>query len=262
MKAKLFSILALLTLCFYMTGTAGAAGDDAEPLMFPSAYSAGAVSNGGTISGVVTYSGAPIQMTKLDITKDQHICGKTDKFDESIVVGKGNALQNTIVYLTDISKGADFPTKDAKGKPIKYEIDQNGCRFEPHIAVIPAEERLTMINSDGIMHNVHIFSEKGYNKAQTKTRKRLPVPAYKKVEGPVSVKCDVHGWMAGWIVYSNHPYIAVTNEKGEYKLENVPPGTYKVGYWHEALGSNKAAPASVTVEAGGMAKQDFTLKKM
>ena len=57
-----------------------------------------------------------------------------------------------------------------------------------------------------------------------------------------------------------HPYFAVTNEKGEFTLEDVPAGEYKLGYWHEACGTNSKAPVAVTVEAGGTITQDFTLK--
>lgn len=91
----------------------------------------------------------------------------------------------------------------------------------------------------------------------------MRVAAAKRAEGPVALRCDVHGWMAGWIAYIPHPYFAISNEKGEYKIANVPPGTYKLGYWHEACGTNKDAPVSVTVAAGGTVAQDFalTLKK-
>ena len=257
MKTQFVSIFALLIVCCYVAG-ADAAGDETpEQVVFPASYKAVKVTDGGTIKGVVKYKGELPEVKQFKITKNPEICGKTDKFDESLVVGEGNALKNTIVYLIDISEGAGFP----KDKKIKYEIDQDGCQFIPHVKVVPVGERLIMLNSDGIMHNVHIFSEinKVFNKAQTKTRKRMPVRAVKKPEGPVPIKCDVHGWMVAWIVYFPHPYYSVTNEKGEYKIENVPPGTYKLGYWHESCGTNKEAPVSVNVSAGGTVTEDFTL---
>ena len=141
-------------------------------------------------------------------------------------------------------------------------MDQKGCQFTPHVQIVPVGVRLTMLNSDRVNHNVHIFSSvnKPVNKQQTKNRRRMPLPAVKEAEGPVSVKCDIHGWMSAWIAYVPHPYFAVTNEKGEYTLEDVPAGTYKLGYWHEACGTNSASPVSITVEAGGAVTQDFELK--
>ncbi len=256
MKTKVVTILTLLIACVYVTTAAAAGGnEEVESLVFPASYKAMSVSNGGTISGMVKFDGTAPEMKKLEITKDVQVCGKTDKFDESIVLGEGNGLKNTIVYLTDISSGADFPS-DAK-----YEIDQKGCHFNPHVRLLPVGKRLTMINPDRINHNVHIFSSMNpaFNKSQPGTRRKMNVKAVKKAEGPVAVKCDVHGWMKAWIAYIPHPYFAVTDENGKYTLENVPPGTYKLAYWQEACGTNKAEPVSVTVEAGGTVTQDFTL---
>ena len=256
MKTYLLAGLALLLTSCYVSGAFAAEGAEVESLVFPDSYKASSVSNGGTISGVVKFDGDAPEMKVLEITKDQAVCGATDKYDEALVVGEGNALKNTIVYLIDISQGKDFD------KAVKPEIDQKGCKFTPHVQIVPVGARLTMLNSDKIMHNVHIFSSinAAVNKPQPKTRRKMPLKAVKKAEGPVEVKCDIHGWMSAWITYVPHPYFAVTNEKGEFILEDVPAGTYKLGYWHEACGTNSASPASVTVEAGGSVTQDFALK--
>ena len=258
MKSYLLASLAVLLACCFV-GTAFAADSgsgEMEMLVFPEAYKAMKVNNGGTISGVVKFEGDVPEKAALEITKDEKVCGADPKFDESLVVGEGNALKNTIVYLIDISAGKDFDEK------AKTEIDQKGCKFTPHVQIVPVGARLTMLNSDKIMHNVHIFSKinKPVNKAQPKARRKMPLKAVKKAEGPVEVKCDVHGWMSAWVSYVPHPYFAVTNEKGEFTLEDVPAGEYKLGYWHEACGTNSKAPVAVTVEAGGTVTQDFTLK--
>ena len=256
MKTYLLASLTVFLACCYVGGAFAADSDagETEMLVFPKSYTAGSVSSGGAISGVVTFEGDMPEMKVLEITKDEKVCGATDKYDESLVVGEGNALKNTIVYLIDISKGKDF---DKAAKP---EIDQDGCKFTPHVQIVPVGARLTMLNSDKIMHNVHIFSSNPVNKPQSKNRRRMPLKAVKKAEGPVSVKCDIHGWMSAWIAYVPHPYFAVTNEKGEFMLEDVPAGTYKLGYWHEACGTNSKEPAVVHVEAGATVTQNFTLK--
>jgi len=236
--------------------------EEMNKLVFPKAYKLVAVKDGGKISGVVKFEGEVPEKKKLEITKDPKVCDVTEKFDESLVVGEGNVLKNTIVYLMDISQGKDF---DAEAK--KPEIDQKECRFDPHIQIVPVGEVLTVLNSDKATHNVHIFGTKenntSVNKQQTKNRKKMRLSregVAKKAQGPIEVKCDIHGWMKAWVAYVPHPYFAVTNEKGEFTLEDVPAGTYKLGYWHEACGTNNKEPVTVTVTAGGEVKQDFTLK--
>jgi uncharacterized protein (DUF2141 family) len=74
----------------------------------------------------------------------------------------------------------------------------------------------------------------------------------------VKITCDAHPWMTGWIVVSEDPYVAVTDASGNFKIENVPPGTYTLEAWHETLGSTKQ---QVAVKAGETAKVAFELKK-
>jgi uncharacterized protein (DUF2141 family) len=77
-----------------------------------------------------------------------------------------------------------------------------------------------------------------------------------KVEKPevIEVKCDVHGWMHGWLVATETPYFAVTDNSGSFKLTDVPPGNYTVEVWHEKLGKNTQ---KVTVKAKEEAKVNF-----
>lgn len=262
MKTKVFAALLVLLVCGIglIVFADNHAKEEENNIVFPASYATMKVSNGGKITGVVKFEGEVPKMKELDINKDAAICGKEAKFDESVVVGEGRELKNTIVYLMDITKGNDF---DAKAK--KPEIDQKGCKFSPHVQIVPVGERLTMLNTDPITHNVHIMLNNAdmgqdINKQQNRMLKKLRIKAISTSGGPVEVKCDIHSWMKAWIVYAPHPYFAVTNEKGEFSLENVPPGTYKLGYWHEACGTNNKEPQSITVTAGGEVKQDFTLK--
>lgn len=259
MKTKMLTCLAVLLVCsFGLVVFADNHGDDEEmnDLVFPDSYTVASVSDGGKINGVVKFEGEVPEMKKLEITKDEKICGAEEKFDESVVVGEGNVLKNTIVYLMDISTGKDFSAEEKKP-----EIDQKGCQFNPHVQIIPVGERLVMLNNDRVTHNVHIkLANDDINKQQTRMIKKLRIKKIEKAEGPVEVKCDIHGWMKAFVAYVPHPYFAVTNEKGEFSLEGIPAGTYKLGYWHEACGNNNKEPVSVTIAAGGEVKQDFTLK--
>lgn len=259
----MFACLALLIACGFciIVFADNHEEEDMNKLVFPEAYKIEAVANGGKISGVVKFDGEVPEKKKLAINKDPAVCDTVAKYDESLVVGEGNVLKNTIVYLMDVTKGKDFD-KDAK-----VELDQKDCRFDPHVQIIPVGATLTVLNSDKATHNVHIFGTKknntSVNKQQPRTRKKMRLSregVAKGPEGPVEVKCDIHGWMRAWVAYVPHPYFAVTNEKGEFTLEDVPAGTYKLGYWHEMCGTNNKEPVAITVEAGGEVEQDFTLK--
>ena len=213
----------------------------------PSVPAAGAA--GGTIAGVVKYAGDPPALKKIPPTKDKKVCGKAPIYDESLVVDKATKGIQWAVVSVQGAKGK----WDGKGAT----LDQKGCMFRPHVLVAPPG-KITVLNSDKILHNFHSYSKKNppLNRAQPGFRKKMKVE-FKKGE-LVKVTCDAHSWMTGWIVVTDHPYVGVTDEKGSFKIENVPPGTYTLEVWQETLGTSKK---KVTVKAGETVKVAFELKK-
>ena len=211
-------------------------------------YSGGDVKDGGSISGTVKFKGSAPAPKKLDVGKDKEVCDKAPKMDQTLVVKDGN-LANAVVTITDIKSGKKI---DAK----KVTYDQGGCEYKPHVLAFPAGTTVEILNPDGILHNIHSYSKVNspFNQAQPKFKKSLEV----KIEKPeaVEVKCDVHGWMHGWLVATANPYFAVTDGSGSFKLTDVPAGSYTVEVWHEKLGKSTQ---KVTVKAKEDAKANFEL---
>ena len=228
----------------------------AFPLSSLLAYDGGAVSDGGTISGVVKFKGAAPAPKKLEVTKDKEVCAKSAKSDPSLIVSGGN-LVNAVVSITDIKKGK-------KMEPQKVTLDQNVCEYHPHVLAFVAGSSVDIVNPDGILHNIHSYSKVNtpFNMAQPKFKKTMTV----KIDKPeiISLKCDVHGWMSGWFFVADNPYFSVTDNNGGFKLTDVPPGTYTVEVWHETLADGiKTKPVSqkVTVKAKEEAKVNFEMAK-
>ncbi len=213
------------------------------------AYEGGDVSNGGTIAGTVKLVGDAPAAKALKVDKDQATCGHDDLPSETLMLS-GDSIQNAVVSITNISKGKKFEG----GTPA---IDQKGCVFVPHVAMIPQGSSIKLLNSDDVMHNLHSWSMKN-------TAFNEGVAAHgnisKTFEFPETVKvtCDVHKWMTSWLIVQANPYYALTDANGNYKLEGVPAGTYTVQAWQESLGKTIQ---EVTVAAGGEAKADFGLEE-
>ncbi len=204
-----------------------------------SGYDVGAVSNGGSISGSITFAGDAPEAKPIEATKDAKVCAQTQKYDESLIVGENKAIKNAVISISNITAGKDF----GEAMP----LDQKECVYTPHIVLTPAGSELEILNNDGILHNIHTYSEANpaFNQAQPKFKKKLK----KKFDHPeyVKVTCDAHNWMTGWIVVMDHPYYAVTDGAGQFSLSDVPAGEYEVKIWHETLGETMQ---KVTVEAG------------
>jgi len=193
------------------------------------AYETIDVKDGGTISGEVKFSGTPPTPEKIVTTKDQEVCGKTEKVNESLLVGANKGIQNVVVSISNIQKGKKMAETGGT-------LDQKDCRYAPHVVLSPAGTELSIVNSDGILHNIHTSSTKNpsFNKAQPKFKKEMK-ESFVQPE-TVKLSCDVHGWMSGWLIVQDTPYYAITDANGAFKITDVPPGDYELKLWHETLG--------------------------
>jgi len=157
----------------------------------------------------------------------------------------------SVVYLESAPRRAF-----EQSQPGHAVLDQRDERFVPHVLAITTGTSVDFPNSDRIYHNVFSLS-----KAARFDLGRYAVGHSKSVRfdqaGIVRVFCDIHSHMNAFILVFSHPFFAVTDEEGRYRIENVPPGTYSVVAWNEGL-SSESRP--VTVLDGGAAELDFTLR--
>jgi plastocyanin len=203
---------------------------------------------GGSISGTVKYDGTAPKPKKLEVTKDKEVCGLHEHFEQDLVVGGGGGIANAVVVV-----------KGAKGtlKPEEVKFDQKGCQYEPHVLAFPAGSTVDIMNDDGILHNIHTYSKvnPSFNMAQPKFKKEIKQTVAKPEV--IKVTCDAHGWMHGWWVATDTPYFAVTDDKGNYTIKDVPPGNYTVEVWQEKLGTEDQ---KADVKDGGSANVNFSMK--
>jgi hypothetical protein len=219
------------------------------------AYEAIAVADGGTISGTVQFAGQAPQLELVEVIKDQETCGNTVPLEVLIVNPQNKGLKNTVVYLERTDKGKKPEEKEPT-------LDNTQCLFVPHVQAMPVGTTLGVKNSDSILHNTHAF-------LGTPTVFNLALPIQGQVikrkmnkAGAVRVQCDAHVHMSAWIVTLEHPYFAVTDENGSFKLEHIPPGKYNVIAWHEPWelkGKDKGGRLLYEPEEGVRLVQEVTV---
>ena len=183
-----------------------------------------------TIQGTIRYVGAPIEKKKTAVTIDQYICGK-EKEPQHLLLSSNNGIRNAVVSLQNVPPGAkrdwNFPAA---------KMDQKQCSFIPRVVIVPAGGTVEFLNSDRLLHNVRSVGKENppFNRAQPHARS---ISFTFKQPELLRVDCDLHSWMRGWVVVAEHPFYAVTNEQGEFTLENVPRGKYTLQVWQESLGN-------------------------
>jgi hypothetical protein len=215
------------------------------------AYEVVAVTNGGTIDGVVALTGAAPSEAAIKVTKNQDYCGQTIP-NPAYTVDSNGGLANVIVYLKDITKGKAAPTEP-------LSLVNTKCMFSPRVQGAMVSEQVKISSEDPVLHNTH--PQNADNNA-TLFNVALPFKGF-SVTKPlpsmpmmIKVKCDAHEWMHAWIMELDHPYYATTGADGHFTIKDVPPGTYTLAVWHEVAGE-KSAP--VVVAAGQTVNSKITL---
>jgi len=255
--------LVLLTLIAGCNGSSDPAGGTAggstttpteTPATSAPVESAGAVGTS-SISGSIRFEGNVPTLRPLQMDADPGCAKKHsgDVMSELLVLGENNALANVLVYVTGgLAGGSYAPPSD----PVV--IDQVGCQYSPHVVSVQTGQALTILNSDGLLHNVHGLPKANspFNRAMPATVKEANYNFDK--EEVFKVKCDVHPWMGAWIGVFAHPFHGVTGTGGNFSLDGLPAGNYEIEALHERLGT---LTAQVTVADGETATHDFTFVK-
>lgn len=166
-----------------------------------------------------------LEPTRIENTTDPEICGEGQTLEDVLVSGE-RGLQNVIVSVRD----APSVTR----APETLVLDNVGCRFEPHAAVIMTGDTIEARNSDAVLHTTHLYGPKEMNfslPVQGMTSSRVLTEP-----GVYAVKCDVHGWMQAYVRVDDHPFHAVTGADGGFRIPGLPEGRYTLEVWHERFG--------------------------
>jgi hypothetical protein len=206
----------------------------------------------GTISGHITLTGTPPEMPLLQRGSDA-FCAKKEMHAETVVVGAGGALANTLVRIAPGAVPTWLPSA-----PVV--VDQSDCMYRPRVQGAVKGQVLKVKNSDGTMHNVNARRLPWGERRDTETLFNRAQPAGSpELEGPIrdqdimKLKCDSHGWMQGYVVVGDSPYHATSGTDGAFTIDRAPVGTYDLQVWHEFYGI-KTVP--VTVADGKTATVD------
>ena len=207
----------------------------------------------GSITGTVTFNGTAPKLNPLAMDADP-TCAKKHTGpvpSEMLVLGPGNTMGNIMVYVSKgLPAGKTYPAPTTPAV-----LDQNGCQYKPHVMGIMVGQAYKILNSDGILHNIHTLPKinPAFNKGMPPTLKEATT-VFAKPEEVFHIKCDVHPWMSAYMAVFSHPFYSVTKTDGKFTISGLDPGTYEITAWHERLGTQTAM---VTVSGSDTKTQNF-----
>ncbi len=256
MKGRIFSVVGgmfLLTVCSKGDrSTVQAAPPATQPTESSDPVTAGAA--GGTITGKIKFTGTAPRNPAIDMSEEAACKAKytTPPTEENVVAGPANALSNVFVYVSaGVPAGQTFT---APTTPVV--LDQNGCRYHPHVFGVMVGQTIEIKNSDPLLHNIKAIAKKNrpFNVSQP-TAGMTKTVTFAAPEVMVNLECNVHGWMHAYVGVRPDPFYAVSGPDGSFSIKGLPPGTYTIEAWHEKFGTQTA---TVTIAGTESKTANFT----
>lgn len=227
------------------------------------AYQEEAVVKGGSITGVVKFSGVipPPTTYKVNMGSNPEFC-RTIANEQGIIdisqarVSSKQKLADVVVFLQELERGKAVPKEGAV-------VTVDRCQFGPRVVGIMDGQSLRVAMRDSIVHQIRGWEmlDAGrlplFQLANLQEGGQETVPLRARRSSIIKLECDQHRFMQGWILLTANPYVSVTNDHGVFQLMDIPAGTHTVGAWHPVLGYQEA---KVTVTSGQQEILDLTFK--
>jgi plastocyanin len=203
-----------------------------------------------SLSGTVKLDGGAPKAAKIDMSQDPACKGTNTA--ETIVADGGN-LANVFVYVKDGLGDRTFavPTQSVT-------IDQQGCKYHPHVLGAMVGQNIEIKNDDMTTHNIHPTPQANREWNESQPPQAAPIEkSFAREEIMLPVKCNQHPWMRMYINVVKSPFYAVTGPDGKYEIKGLPPGDYTIAFVQEKLGEQTQ---KVTLAAKDSKTADQTFK--
>lgn len=204
----------------------------------------------GSVAGVVRLTG-DIPADTVPTASGQPAC---DAATEP-VGNPSNDHSNTVVWIADAKTGKALPLNK------RVEMSTEHCAIDPRIQTAVVGSGINMFNYDRLLHKL-VYMRAGTNDTVAvmpffNDGQVVASTALAQKPGVIEISCTQHPWMHGYILVFDHPYYAVTSNDGSFKIDSLPPGSYKLMVWHE--GAAKPVERPIKVTAGEISKADLSL---
>ena len=162
----------------------------------------------------------------------------------------GSPLGDSAVYAVPASGATE-------ARSARAAIEQVDREFIPYVTVIQVGTTVTFPNRDPILHHVYSFSPAKPFEIKLYTGKSPSEVVFDK-SGIVTLGCNIHDWMVGYVVIVPTPYFGKSDASGNVRLRDLPAGSYEVRAWHPQQRA-AAQVQSVALDAAGTVRTSFEI---
>ena len=142
----------------------------------------------------------------------------------------GKPVEGAVVIAEPAAGGA-HPSLGSKSIVV---MDQRNLMFVPDVLVVQTGTAVDFPNSDQVRHQVYSFSPaKPFQLALYAGRAHAPVVF--DHAGLVTLGCNIHDSMLGYIWVTDSPWFGRTAANGTLQMRDLASGDYTVRVWHSRL---------------------------
>ena len=200
----------------------------------------------GTLSGEIRVTGAIPRLPS--VAPAAGLCPAVPVPEESLLVdSKSGGLQNVAIYLRSAPARIHPALSTVPVKPAQQFLQD--CRFVPRMLLVRVGQDVEVFHDDPIDHSLrwHGFHNTINPGPAAANPEVIRMASPEKI--PIKVTCDLHPYMTGWWLTLDHPYAAISNGQGEFRIPLLPVGEHELVIWHERKGYIHKS-FRVTVEPG------------
>jgi plastocyanin len=211
---------------------------------------AGQQASTGHVRGTIRYTGALPPDRRITLTDGQVIV-----HNDVVVEAKTKGLRDVAVIL-------DWKEKvpaDAQAKPVV--VDQRDMLFQPRVVTVQEGRKVRFENNDLYNHAVSAQSVHAENVFNVTTPAGQPYEhKFKWQKNPIPIGCVLHSWMRAYVIVAQHPYHAVSDVHGVFRIDDIPAGKHSLMLVHPD--TNHRAKVEVEVQAGKTAEVTVEWKEL
>ena len=216
-------------------------------------YTVITVANPGRVTGSALFSGTPRGDTTVVVPADQNGCGKP--LTIQLLARSNGRIANAVVWLTDVRQGRPLPSAR------RFQLTNNDCAWDPQIQADVTGGALNVVNYDPLVERAYATDvSTGDTVAMapfTDDGQVIPYDRLLRKPGVFEFSVESRPMSRAWVAVFDHPYFAITDAKGAFSIDSVPPGVHHIRAWHPMLG---VADGTVTVTPDGTATVDLTFR--
>ena len=248
--------------------------------MMAQAYEVIDVRNGTTINGKATFSGTVPDPLWFDVDKNPEVCGQRRNLTK--IHAKDGLLRGVVVMLEGVKSGKPFPQQERTsmepgkgmfrytgGVTLGLKVNAENCNFGPYTGVLTPDEAVGFVNQDSIKHVLHTFASLDTQGSVLRTVHNRDLHPNREIQRTFSqgklresrvvrLTCNRHDFMQNWLYVVKNPYFAVSDENGNFSIDNIPPGQYILKAWHPMLGLQER---ELQVPEGTVLATDFVFSE-